>query len=68
MGSPTQLVVVGRAEAQVVSMMREHHSARSCCRTREKKKEKSEWWMPGLKEAKKDVVSCEKLRGGANDL
>ena len=33
-----------------------------------KKKEKSEWWMPGLKEAKKDVVSCEKLRGGANDL
>ena len=33
-----------------------------------KKKEKGEWWMPRLKEAKKDVVSCEKLRGGANDL
>ena len=33
-----------------------------------KKKEKSEWWMPRLKEAMKDVVSCEKLRGGANDL
>ena len=35
---------------------------------KKKKKEKSEWWMPRLKEAMKDVVSCEKLRGGANDL
>ena len=24
--------------------------------------------MPGLSEAKKDVTSCEKLRGGANNL
>ena len=35
---------------------------------KKKKKEKSEWWMPRLKEAMKDVVSCEKLREGANDL
>ena len=25
-------------------------------------------WMPRLSETTKDVVSCEKLRGGANDL
>ena len=25
-------------------------------------------WMPWLSEAKKDVTSCEKLRGGANNL
>jgi len=24
--------------------------------------------MPRLSEAKKDVISCEKLRGGANEL
>ena len=24
--------------------------------------------MPGLSEAKKDVTSCEKLRGGANNF
>ena len=29
---------------------------------------KSEWRMPWLSEAKKDVISCDKLRGGANDL
>ncbi len=25
-------------------------------------------WMPWLSEAKKDVISCDKLRGGANNL
>ena len=28
---------------------------------------KSEWWMPWLWEAKKDVVSCDKHRGFANE-
>ena len=32
-----------------------------------KKVEKGEWGMPRLLEAKKDVVSCEKLRGFANE-
>ena len=32
------------------------------------KESKGERWMPGLYEAKKDVVSCDKLRVGANDL
>jgi hypothetical protein len=32
-----------------------------------KKAKKSKWWMPWLSEAMKDVVSCDKLRGGAND-
>ena len=33
-----------------------------------KKVEKGEWRMPRLLEAKKDVVSCEKLRGSANEI
>ena len=33
-----------------------------------KKVPKSVWWMPWLSEAKKDVISCDKLRGGANNL
>ena len=32
------------------------------------KESKSERWMPWLSEAMKDVVSCDKLRVGANDL
>ena len=32
------------------------------------KERKSERWMPWLWEAKKDVVSCDKVREGANDL
>ena len=32
------------------------------------KERKSERWMPWLWEAMKDVVSCDKLRVGANDL
>ena len=36
---------------------------RSC-----KKVIKSVWGMPGLLEAKKDVVSCDKLRGFANEI
>ena len=36
---------------------------RSC-----KKVIKSVWGMPRLLEAKKDVVSCEKLRGFANEI
>ena len=31
-------------------------------------KGKGAWWMPRLTEAKKDVVSCEKPRVGANGL
>jgi len=27
---------------------------------------KSIWWMPWQKEAMKDVIRCDKLRGGAN--
>ncbi len=33
-----------------------------------KKANKSERWMPRLWEAKKDVISCDKLGGGANNL
>ena len=33
-----------------------------------KKVIKGAGWMPWLSEAKKDVISCEKLRGGANNL
>ena len=33
-----------------------------------KKVNKSVWWMPWLSEAMKDVVSCDKLRGGASNL
>ena len=29
---------------------------------------KSTWWMPWHKEAMKDVISCDKPRGGANTL
>ena len=31
-----------------------------------KKESKGAWWMPRLSEAKKDVISCEKLRGLAH--
>ena len=30
------------------------------------KQNKGVWGMPRLSEAKKDVISCDKLRGGAN--
>ena len=33
-----------------------------------KKVNKGVWGMPRLLEAKKDVVSCEKLRGFANEI
>ena len=33
-----------------------------------KKVRKGAWGMPRLSEAKKDVISCEKLRRGANSL
>ena len=33
-----------------------------------KKVIKGEWGMPRLLEAKKDAVSCEKLRGFANEI
>ena len=36
-------------------------------RIRKKKVTKSVRGMPRLPEAKKDVISCEKLRGGANN-
>ena len=31
------------------------------------KQNKGVWWMPRVWEAKKDVVSCEKLRGAAHE-
>ena len=34
----------------------------------EKKVTKSKWWMPWLSKAMKDVISCDKPRGGANIL
>ena len=34
--------------------------------TRYEKVNKGVWGMPRLSEAKKDVISCEKLRGSAN--
>ena len=34
----------------------------------EKKVRKGAWWMPWLTEAMKDVISCDKLRLGANNL
>ena len=34
----------------------------------ELKVNKGAWWMPRLSEAMKDVISCDKLRVGANDL
>ena len=33
-----------------------------------KESKKGEWRMPWLSEAMKDVISCDKLWGGANDL
>ena len=32
-----------------------------------KKARKSVWWMPRLTEAKKDVISCDKRGGCANN-
>ena len=29
---------------------------------------KGAWWMPWLSMAMKDVISCDKLRGGAHNL
>ena len=37
-------------------------------RKRKRKAKKGVWWMPRLSEAKKDVISCEKPRRGANTL
>ena len=34
----------------------------------QKKVEKGVWWMPRLSEAMKDVISCDKLWVGANNL
>ena len=34
----------------------------------EKEVRKGVWRMPRLSEAKKDVISCEKLRGSANRM
>ena len=44
------------------------HSAKSGSVNVIRKVEKGAWRMPWLSEAKKDVISCEKLRGGANNL
>ncbi len=36
--------------------------------TVKRKERKGTWWMPRLSEAMKDVISCDKLRVGANNL
>ena len=36
--------------------------------TKKEKESKSKRWMPWLSEAMKDVVSCDKVRVGANNL
>ena len=46
------------SEREIVKIRRYHRAI---------EKEKGVWWMPRLSEAKKDVTSCEKPRGGAND-
>ena len=33
-----------------------------------KKVRKGVWWMPRLTEAMKDLISCDKLRVGANNI
>ena len=38
----------------------------SCFILFKKKVRKGVWWMPRLTEAMKDVISCDKLRVGAN--
>ena len=35
--------------------------------TVQKQVKKGVWWMPRLSQAMKDVTSCDKLGGGAND-
>ena len=42
--------------------------AYNCIIKDEFKYKKSAWWMPWRQETMKDVVGCEKLRGGVNNL
>ena len=44
------------------------HNVPTNIKTLTKKVNKGGWRMPRLQEATKDAISCEKLRGGANDL
>ena len=44
------------------------HTTWSSKKKTAKKVTKGVWGMPWLSEAKKDVISCDKLRGGANNL
>jgi len=48
-------------------MMRERNNENKY-RNKNREVTKGVWRMPRLSEAKKDVTSCEKLRGGANNL
>ena len=43
-------------------------STQTVLKKEHKKVTKGVWGMPWLSEAKKDVISCDKLRGGANNL
>ena len=52
-------------EAKTISTQNDGTSAMESSR---KKVRKGAWGMPRLSEAKKDVISCEKLRRGANSL
>ncbi len=52
-------------EDEIKALVRHH--AKGARQRVSKKVNKSEWGMPRLLEAKKDVVSCEKHRGFANE-
>ena len=61
--------LAGGEHQEFIDMLTERERITSTSRyTREREVNKGVWRMPRLSEAKKDVTSCEKLRGGANNL
>ena len=65
---PTAIFIAGRS--LTFWHKQSKHSFRIHVREVQNKEKESKgaWWMPRLTEAKKDVVSCEKPRVGANGL
>ena len=57
-----------RKERVTSKSIRALRDAYSFTGVKEQEANKGVWRMPWLPEMTKDVVSCEKLRGGANDL
>ena len=51
-----------------MTIMKESTTNTEVEKVRSRKVTKGVWRMPRLSEAKKDVTSCEKLRGGANNF